>query len=374
MFAEHKSMKTQFCNRKNNDFLIYFLTFVFTIAFVLPSLAKSSTVTLAFSNTETNYTVFTQDDDFLCELTNVEVGDVYISKSFKQYQIYLVDEISKTAKAKFLKQIDKPNITKKGNQSIDTTVNKKIALYLTHNAESYLIGDGTDSIYGKGGVHDIAKQLAFELKQKGVSANLSETLHLPHDTLAYARSKKTAEKLLLGKPDAIFDIHRDGASRRTYAKVKDGKEHSTVRIVVGQANPNQQKNLTFAMWLMAVAETMHPWLFLDIYFAKGHYNQNLYEKSLLFEMGTHTIEKDLVMQTVKPLASVIYTTLYNTTVNSEGNLVVGGSEQNSQTVNQFLNSSKNKNSFQHFSAAIAVVLLVGFFAFFVFQWRRKHKP
>jgi stage II sporulation protein P len=347
--------------------LIPLLTALFIIS------GYKHTTYAALSTSETNYLVYDEDDKFLFERISVEVGDIYISKNFKQYQVYVVNQTTRTARAKFIKQIQKPNITKKSNQTIDTSPNKKIALYLTHNAESYLIGDGTDSIYGKGGIHDIANKLSNELKKQGVNVELSENLHLPHNSLAYSRSKVTAEKLLNNKPDAIFDIHRDGVSRQTYAKVVNGQEKSMVRIVVGQANPNKNKNLAFAMWLLSVAETTHPWLFLDIYFAKGHYNQNLLEKSLLFEMGTYTIEKDLVIESVEPLANVIYSTLYATTINNEGDLVIGGEAgTDSQTINQILNQDSENDNVKNFSSAAAVILFVGLLSFFIFRWRKTN--
>ncbi len=320
---------------------------------------------------ETGYVVYDEDSNFLFERISVEVGDIYIDKSFNKYEIFLLDDTKKEAKARFVEKLERPNITKRGQNAIDTSPSKKIGLYLTHNAESYLIGDGYDSIYGKGGIHDVATNLASALKQKGITTTLNETLHLPHDTLAYARSKVTAQKLLDTKPDAIFDIHRDGVSRRTYAKTTNGKEHSTVRIVVGQENPNQERNLAFATYLLSVAETTYPWLFLDIYFAKGHYNQNLYEKALLFEMGTYTIEKSLVQETVVPLADVIFTTLYSTAVTEDGDLIIGDNQGGKlDTVNEALSKGINSN-FQNFVSACAVFIFFTLSTIFLYKWRKN---
>ena len=46
-------------------------------------------------------------------------------------------------------------------------------------------------------------------------------------------------------------------------------------------------------------------LFLDIYLANGNYNQYLTNNSLLFEMGSHLVEKNLVIKTIPKLAEVI---------------------------------------------------------------------
>ena len=78
---------------------------------------------------------------------------------------------------------------------------------------------------------------------------------------------------------------------------------------------------------MTVAEELYPWLIKDIYYATGHYNQALSNKSLLFEMGSHLVEKNLVLESVAPLADVINTTVFGTTVNEEsGDLTINGTE------------------------------------------------
>lgn len=322
--------------------------------------------------TPTNYVVYDQDGQFLLERIDVDIGDIYIDKKFNKYQIYLVDQTKQIARARFVETLQRPNVTKTRLEKIDQTQERKIALYLTHNDESYLIGDGTDSVYGKGGIHDVAKRMQDEFTRLGITVFLDESLHIPHDAYAYSRSRTTAKKLLQNKPNAIFDIHRDGASRTTYAKKYNGVEHSTVRIVVGQANPNYNQNLQLALYLLSVSESICPWLFLDVYYAKGHYNQDLFEKALLFEMGTYTIEKHLVMQTVEPLVAVINTTLFGTTVDTEtGDLTIGGTNATQPTVDQVLSNNKSPMAFRLFSSAVAFLGLIGGAAFFVIKYSNK---
>ena len=350
--------------------LTLIVLFVFCIVLIVPML-KPNEVYGDTNLTEINFVVYNEDNNYLFERISVVVGDIYIDKNFNKYEVYIVDQINHTAKAKFVEKIRKPYITKKTLAPIATTQDKKIALYMTHNDESYLIGDGTSSIYGEGGIHDVAKELYSQLQNKNINMYIDETLHIPHNYSAYSRSRVTAQNLLKNNVNAIFDIHRDGASRSTYAKTTNGKEHSTVRIVVGQANANKDVNLQFALYLMSVAESICPWLFLDIFFASGHYNQDLFEKSLLFEMGTYTIEKSLVMQTVPYLATVIYTTLFNTTVSEEGDLTIG-TETGEKTVDQILVSTTNSpQTFKFFASAFAFIGLVGGCAFFVFKYRKK---
>lgn len=294
------------------------------------------------------YVVYDEYDNYITERNGVRVEDVIITKDFAVYEVYLVDEVDLVAKAKCNGKIDRPAVTRKPISQITSSgQSKKIGIYMTHNDESYLDADGTSSVYGAGGIHDVAKKLVKNLNGMGIETVFSENLHIPHDSGAYSRSAVTAKKMLKENDlDAIFDIHRDGVSRVNYAVTYGGKERCKVKIVVGQANPNKEENLKFALYLMSVAESVYPWLFTDVYFAKGNYNQDLTSKSLLFEMGTHTIEKELVLETTAYLADVINTTLYGTSVDKSGNLTIGDVEAGS-SVNDVLNEQKseNKNSF-----------------------------
>ncbi len=287
------------------------------------------------------YQIYDENDILLTEREDVETGDKFIDKNFNEFEVYLVDNTNLTAKAKYTKTYPKPNITKKSNLEQISAKPKKIAMYMTHNDESYILGDGTESVYGKGGIHDIAKLIKSELAKYNVTATLDETLHIPHNSTAYSRSNATAQRLLKDSPDAIFDIHRDGASRQYYLTKYNGKEHSKVRIVLGQSNSNSKKNLEFALYLMSVAEVECPWLFHDIYWGKGHYNQALSNKALLFEMGTHTIEKSYVEESAKELAKVINSTLYKTTIDeSDNSLTIGGEQNNNSTLNNKLENNQ----------------------------------
>ena len=259
-----------------------------------------------------NYVIYSTEDEFLFEKQGAKVGDEYIDKDMNCYIIIQIDEGTKTGKAKFVKKYILPKVSKRQDvpASIVQSPRGHIGLYMTHNDESYISGDGTDSVYGAGGIHDIAQSLSLNLNSKRISTTLDTTLHIPHDSNAYTRSQVTAKSLKNKGVDALFDIHRDGTSRSYYIKKVDGKEHCMVRMVVGKANPNYEQNKAFALFLMSVANTYAPWLFVDIYMATGHYNQGLTPYSLLFEMGSHLVEKDLVLQTVPTLSEVISTALY----------------------------------------------------------------
>lgn len=311
---------------------------------------------------EVIFNIYDDENNKILERYSAEIGDKIIDKNFNEFEIYSINE--NNAYARFTKSYNKPIVTKNQNTKISNEfVNKKIGLYMSHNDESYEIGDGYNSIYGAGGIHDVAKRLTNELTKCGIQTYLDETLHIPHDSYAYSRSKVTANKLLKQDLDAVFDIHRDGASRKTYVKTVNNKERCKVRIVVGQANPNKETNLKFAMDLMSVAEKECPWLFLDIYYAKGHYNQNLKNTSLLFEMGSHLVEKDLVLETVPYLAKIINTTLYNTTIDENNNLTINPTSSSKNTISSTLNETKSHSYILIIIISSVLVILLLFILF-----------
>ena len=267
--------------KQNKEKTFFKNMFVFVILFIIgfASFGTSSLFVKADTGDGSKeiYTVYNEEGRIIFESNRVEVGDKIIDANLNEYEIYKVDHTHLTAYAELNGYYEKPNINKKSKSLYfsNNNVKKSVGLYMSHNDESYVPTDNTSSVYGKGGIHDVAKALSNEFKALNYEVYLDETLHLPHDSGAYTRSSSTAKRLLTNKVDALFDIHRDGVARSVYVKSIDGVERCKVRIVVGQANPNKDANMQFAMYLMSVAKEYCPWLFLDIYCAKGHYNQAL---------------------------------------------------------------------------------------------------
>lgn len=290
------------------------LTFILVVMlgiFTFNLFCGGGVISYAENKNNVIYTIYKPNGDYLFERANVKIGDEYIDKQLNSYEVYEINEETKTGKAKFIKSYKKPSISIKESGSGYVGSNRgKIALYMTHNDESYISGDGVDSVYGAGGIHDVAKKLRSELVSRNIEVILNETLHIPHDTSAYSRSSLTAKALLKDNPSGIFDIHRDGTSRSFYVTKVAGEERCMVRIVVGKSNTNMAKNKEFALYLMSIADRLYPWLFVDLYIGNGHYNQSLKDNALLFEMGSHLVEKDLVMETVPALANVLDVALF----------------------------------------------------------------
>lgn len=251
-----------------------------------------------------------------------DLGDEYISGDNQHYRIISVDESGKKATASHTGHADMPDVSWLDIQDslpVAALGERKIALYCTHSDESYINGDGTESVEGSGGIYDIANALGNAFEDKGVTVEISDATHLPHDAGAYRRSRQTAVELLKGQPDAIFDIHRDGIpDPDEYATTVGNQEMSKVRLLVGKSNQNKEANLSFAKQIKAVGDKIYPGLIKDIYMGKGAYNQDLAPRSVLLEFGTHTLDKELVLKSVSPMSEVIYKAMFGGITGSAG--------------------------------------------------------
>jgi stage II sporulation protein P len=296
-------------NSKKLVFRVIVLLLVISLALAILLSTLNATITvLAEPPTQDYYTVFDENGNEICSRgEEVEVGDAYISYDNKKYKIIEVDETTKKCKAQFIEEVQLPNMKQEDNvASIFLQQEKRAGLYITHNDESYILSDGTESIFGAGGIHDVARAFATALRNEGFIVQLDETLHLPHDNIAYTRSRPTAQKLEREfNPDVLFDVHRDGAPRSIYDTVVGGEPMSAVRLVVGQGNPNFEENYQFALEVKALGDEWYPGLVKDIYLGARSYNQDLNPQALLLEFGSEQIEKELVLKSVVPFANVI---------------------------------------------------------------------
>lgn len=356
-------------------FLIVFLAIAINI--FSSDLYKLSAQEFEPSSRVEIYKIYDDNLDLLFEREDPMIGDGYLSKEYKFYEIVYLDAENKTGIAKFVRNVNPPNVSKSNLPTPIKVENRVICMYMTHNDESYVLSDGVDSVYGNGGIKDVALAFKSELEKHMVDVYFDDTLHIPHDASAYSRSQKTAKSLQNSySPDALFDIHRDGASRKFYVADVNGKERGRVRMVIGKANPNMALNEEFATYLMAVGNEMYPWLFTDIYYATGHYNQALDSKAILFEMGSHLIEKELMIESMSELADVVTTALYQTTVNENtGDLTVNGVENEENIViNDALDHKEDYKS-GSMVASIIIILCstVCIYVFFIILKRFKKK-
>jgi len=161
-----------------------------------------------------------------------------------------------------------------------------IGLYHTHTDESYLPDAGRTNEPRNGKILEVGARLAQVLRGHGLDVLHSTRRHDPHDGLAYSRSRRTALELLRKGPAALFDVHRDTPPAEAYLREIAGQMATSVLLVVGRQNPNMSANEGFAFTIKGYADKAYPGLIRGILYAAGDYNQDLYPRALLAEIGS----------------------------------------------------------------------------------------
>ena len=298
-----------------------------------------------------------KDDDYFTVVDNkdktifqtamkITIGDYYINESNKKYKI--VDIKGNKGIAKYMGKVDllkDDKVLTSSQGLLAQQGKKKIAIYNTHSDESYKPTSKNHSEPGQGDVYKVAASFASALKNKGIDVINNQAKHDPHDGGAYERSRRTAIKLVKKRPDALFDIHRDGvANPQEYIAEVNGRRMAKIRLVVGRQNPQLKVNSKFAQQVKAVTDRKYPGLIKGIYYAKGKYNQDLLPRALLIEAGTHVISQDMATASVKLLAETINDLLYG---------------KDSAAAK----SGENSSSFSSIFIILLVVLVVGGFLY-----------
>lgn len=260
-------------------------------------------------------------------------GDAYLSADNRFYEVFAVEGY--LARARFKEEVkfdlpmDSPAAETEDPPGLLPAQQRpayRIAIYHSHNAESYVPSDGTDSIYGRGGIHDVGVAFRDALEGKGIEVLYSERLHLPHDRGAYRRSRVTAQQLLQQRPDAIFDVHRDAAPWEAYSMEIDGELITQIQFVVGLSNPGAAANRNFAFDLKGQADRVRPGVVRGVFLIWGGYNQDLSPMSLLLEVGAHTNSKEAAVQGITLFADAVAYYFYGPGYLEEGRPVQPGDE------------------------------------------------
>ncbi|GAE91128.1 stage II sporulation protein P [Gracilibacillus boraciitolerans JCM 21714] len=143
-----------------------------------------------------------------------------------------------------------------------TTGNRNIVfLYNTHNRESFLpylpnTNDPNDAFHNKVNITNVSDQLAKDLKQFGIGAEVDHTdigsilndKGWDYSADSYTASKEVVEAALTKNKDLnyVFDLHRDSV-RKDITTIKLGeKSYAKIMFVIGGDNPNYERNYALA--------------------------------------------------------------------------------------------------------------------------------
>lgn len=244
-------------------------------------------------------TLMTSDEKIIARTAHrAFVGDRYLDSEDQLFEVYKIS--GTTAYCKMVSEKGGLGLVSGAIARITslltartTRPNGPVAIYHTHSAESYLPTDGKSSKEGRGGIIDVGDTLAKAFRKNGIPAVHSDTEHIPHDALAYDRSRRTAVQLLRQKrPSVLLDVHRDAVPREEYATEINGQGVTKIQLVVGRENPNFEASNTFAKQIKKTVNRKYPGFIKGIFYGKGKYNQDLTPKLMLLEFGTNTNSKE----------------------------------------------------------------------------------
>ena len=254
------------------------------------------------------YSMVDQEGRVICRTAHrLERGDEYLTADNSLYRVESVEgeqahvrfvkRVQLTASPSFLSQVShwiralvdggaEENEWESGIPA--QTEERPIAIYHTHSDESYVPTEGRSSVESEGGIIEVGDAFARALKERGIPVIHNRTSHVPHDSMSYDRSRRTAVELLKKNPIALVDIHRDAVPREEYTDEVNNTTVSKIQFVVGRQNPNKEANDSFARQIKAEVDKKYPGLVKGIFYGKGKYNQDLAPRLILIEVGTHT--------------------------------------------------------------------------------------
>ncbi len=250
----------------------------------------------------------------------VRVGDQCLTETNKRFEVVSIE--GENARVKLVGEVD----LSRYDQSMDHALLRifdssiawaqgpgKVAVYHTHSDESYIPTDGKESIFGAGGIYKVGGAFTNALKANGLEVFHSDVKHDPHDDMAYERSRRTVVDLLKQQPDAIFDLHRDSTPPEVYHTIINGQDITKIQLVVGKYGATGKQIEDYALQLKAAADKQHPGLIKGIFFAKGgDYNQDLFPRSMLVEVGSHTNGRQAAERGIALFADIVPTILGKT--------------------------------------------------------------
>ncbi|MDF2927494.1 MAG: stage sporulation protein [Paenibacillaceae bacterium] len=207
---------------------------------------------------------------------------------------------------------------------IPSTNGKKVVLiYHSHNRESWVpelgLSDKEANVAqdAKTNITLVGKELADRLEDKGVGAvhyatDYAGTVDKYNWYYSYKYSNKTVKEAFAANPEIsfVFDLHRDDSSKEKSTLTVDGKSYAKVFLIIGQKNPQWEKNEAFASKMQEKLEQKMPGISRGIWAKEAHdgnaeYNQSLSTNSVLIEVGGvyNTLEE--CKRTAAVLADVI---------------------------------------------------------------------
>lgn len=265
--------------------------------------------------------IMTKEDEPIIITTN-EKGTVSDKET--------INEGTKVASSK-TKDNEKAVNVVPNNKVVNSSVNEKpknvdpskpiVFIFHTHTTEAYNpngeerknyvdYNEINKGNYG-GSICMVGEQLKSELENKyGISCIHDTTVHdFPRLEGGYAKARPTIQKYLKQYPSIklVIDLHRDGDVPKNRATaIINNESYARVLFILGKRNPNLKINLSVAQKYHAALQDMYPGFSRGIqYNDVSVFNQDLFGKMILLEVGSNLNTMSEALNTVKIIAKMI---------------------------------------------------------------------
>jgi stage II sporulation protein P len=272
------------------------------------------------------YTLKDSGGRIICRTAHrVVVGDRYLNSANRLYEVIKIHRLEARVtpvKSKSQSLFSKTQSSLMELWRAQTAVKPRgpVCIYHTHTDEAFLPTEGVNSEKFRGGVVDVGTAITKALEKKGVPCIHSTTSHVPHDAMAYDRSRRTAAQLLKQQPAVLLDVHRDAVPRSEYLTMVDQQSTAKIQLVVGRQNPNFQACNEYAKRVKAAVDQKCPGLIKGIFYGKGKYNQDLGPHTMLLECGTNTCSEAEAIRGGRIFAAAAANVLYGSAGNWSSNM------------------------------------------------------
>jgi stage II sporulation protein P len=176
-----------------------------------------------------------------------------------------------------------------------------VAIYHTHNAESYVPSQGQSKLEGhNGGVSVVGDEVTKVLEEKGIRVVHDLTIHdYPDFPTSYIHSAVTAQRLVKDNPNlsVLMDLHRDAGLPQKETAIVNGQTVARIMLIVGNSdqlpNPHWRDNYAFAQKIGHLLETHYPGVLKGVRLKDGRFNQHISKQAILVEVGSdkNTLEE-----------------------------------------------------------------------------------
>ncbi|MCA0989040.1 stage II sporulation protein P [Guptibacillus algicola] len=210
---------------------------------------------------------------------------------------------------------------------IQTTNGKDVAfIYHSHSYESYLplLGlegnkNGDLANDGKTNITLVGKMLGEALENRGIGtvvddSNIGALLNEKgwQHGKAYDVSRTIVQSAMSSNSDydMFIDIHRDALRKNDTTVTINNEKYARTVFVIGEENPNYEKNLKLAKELHEALKEKYPGLSRGVIGKKGQrvdgvYNQDVSPNAMLIEMGGVDNNLEELSRTVDAIADVL---------------------------------------------------------------------